>query len=166
MATHEAAIDVTGVAGPSHDFSIPPSPGGRGSSARVCNTQVLFLQPLSRVLSSEVVTRIVAYALPTVHPSAQALKQMYVMYPWVGPMQRAFPEEPFCCFAFKPQDLGRAWCCCCNNRCFFARLNMIRRKYDPHFERCYDEDSLEDSDDNSVDQLEHVPSSATRKAGC
>ena len=152
MATNAAAIDVKGVAGSSHDFSIPPSPGGRGSSARVCNTQVLFLRPLSRVLSSGVVARIVAYAVLTVHPSAQALKRMYVVYPWVGPMQRAFPEEPFCCFACKPQDLGRAWCCHCNNRCCVARLRMIRRKYDPHFERCYDEDFLEDSDDNSGDQ--------------
>ena len=80
MATNEAAIDVTGVAGSSHDFSIPPSPGGQGSSARVCNTRVVFLRPLSRVLSSGVVARIVAYAVPTVHPSAQALKRMYIVY--------------------------------------------------------------------------------------
>ena len=35
MATNEAAIDVTGVAGSSHDFSTPPSPGGRASSRGV-----------------------------------------------------------------------------------------------------------------------------------
>ena len=35
MATDEAAIDVTGVAGSSHDFSTPPSPGGRASSRGV-----------------------------------------------------------------------------------------------------------------------------------
>ena len=111
--------------------------------ARVCRTQELFLRSFSRSLSDAVVKYIVEFGAPSIQPSAQALKAMYIKYPWVGPMQRALPEVPFSWFALKPEKLGLAWCCN-GSKCPNLGMRRIRRKYDVRFDRIYDDD-FEDS---------------------
>ena len=58
-------------------------------TSRVCKTEALFLRSLADKLSPETVYSIGDFAAPATSPSAQALKDIQVVYPWIEPMRRA-----------------------------------------------------------------------------
>ena len=113
-----------------HSLFFEDQPCRPDDTPRVCKTEALFLRSLADKLSPETVYSIGDFAAPATSPSAQALKDIQVVYPWIEPMRRAYPDLPFYSFALHPQFLGLAWCWKCDC-CIKATLMKIRKRYDP-----------------------------------